>query len=139
METPESEDSRFWDSSVDDPLSCEEKAIIFRNQLFVAETHDFKIPPVEQWEHDEARDYLNSTTQEQNAIIREKYERSTELTRRVGDTRGLIRWFFQNLREHNISVSELLATYECCRYDYLPDENTFEFIATLNRIRNNQA
>jgi hypothetical protein len=135
----EGEDPQLWEPANEVeaalPLSVKEKEQIFRCQFEIAITHELNVAPVDKWEPDEARDFLESSIEEQTEIMAEKSKRASDLRRKIGNTDGLIGWFIAQLHEHNPDVVDLLCRYQCFRSEVLPDENTFKFMAALNRIR----
>ena len=119
-------------------MTMNEKEKIIRFQVETAIIHDLNVPPVDQWEHDENRNFIESTVEEQNEIMAEKIRRAAVLRRKIGDTNGLIVWFVANLRVHNPVIVDIVSRYNCCWNEVLPDKNTFKFMATLNCIRNRE-
>ena len=64
----------------DEPLSFVEEVKIFRYHFAIAEVHELKVPPVKQWEPDEARDLMECTAEEQYEIMNEKRNRAADLS-----------------------------------------------------------
>ena len=58
--------------------------------------------------------------------------------RRIEDTdHGLVRWFARQLCALNSDVIDLFRKYKCFRDDFIPDRNTFTFMAALNTLDKN--